>query len=90
MPPTLAIECATAACSVALFEDDVLVQGRFDVLGRSISARVTSVRLVEWSESRAGGFMFVFRPGPLSRARRGYLGSKRRNAKGPAWREGAL
>jgi putative ABC transport system permease protein len=36
---------------------------RFDVLGRVISARVTSVRDVEWRDSRNGGFMFVFRPG---------------------------
>lgn len=41
---------------------------RFDVLGRVIEARVTSVRHVEWSDSRAGGFMFVFRPGVLDRA----------------------
>jgi putative ABC transport system permease protein len=41
---------------------------RFDVLGRSIEARVTSVRSVEWSDARAGGFMFVFRPGPLDAA----------------------
>ncbi|NDB19087.1 MAG: FtsX-like permease family protein, partial [Actinobacteria bacterium] len=36
---------------------------RFDILGRTVSARVTSIRAVEWSDSRAGGFMFVFRPG---------------------------
>jgi putative ABC transport system permease protein len=47
---------------------------RFDVLGRSISAKVTSVRLVEWSESRAGGFMFVFRPGVLEQAPHSYIG----------------
>jgi putative ABC transport system permease protein len=41
---------------------------RFDVLGRSLEARVTSVRDVKWEDSRAGGFMFVFRPGPLERA----------------------
>ena len=50
---------------------------RFDVLGRSISARVTSVRLVEWSESRAGGFMFVFRPGVLEQAPHSYIGFMR-------------
>ena len=41
---------------------------RFDVLGRVVSARVTSVRDVEWQDARNGGFMFVFRPGPLARA----------------------
>lgn len=47
---------------------------RFDVLGRVISARVTSVRYVEWSDSRAGGFMFVFRPGVLEQAPHGFIG----------------
>jgi putative ABC transport system permease protein len=46
---------------------------RFDVLGRIIDARVTSVRHVEWSDSRAGGFMFVFRPGVLERAPHGSI-----------------
>jgi putative ABC transport system permease protein len=41
---------------------------RFDVLGRIISARVTSIREVEWRDSRSGGFMFVFRPGVLDDA----------------------
>ncbi len=41
---------------------------RFDVLGRVISARVTSIRKVEWRDARSGGFMFVFRPGVLDNA----------------------
>ena len=41
---------------------------RFDVLGRVIEARVTSVREVQWEDARSGGFMFVFRPGPLDHA----------------------
>ena len=41
---------------------------RFDILGRAIEARVTSVRNVDWADARAGGFMFVFRPGPLDAA----------------------
>ena len=41
---------------------------RFDILGRPVAARVTSVRDVEWKDSRNGGFMFVFRPGPIERA----------------------
>ena len=47
---------------------------RFDVLGRELSAKVTSVRFVEWSESRTGGFMFLFRPGVLEKAPHGYIG----------------
>jgi putative ABC transport system permease protein len=47
---------------------------RFDVLGRVIAAKVTSVRYVEWSESRTGGFMFLFRPGVLEKAPHSYIG----------------
>jgi putative ABC transport system permease protein len=46
---------------------------RFDVLGRVVQARVTSVREVEWGEARNGGFMFVFRPGSLERAPHSYI-----------------
>ncbi len=41
---------------------------RFDILGRVINARVTSIREVNWKDSRNGGFMFVFRPGALDQA----------------------
>jgi putative ABC transport system permease protein len=41
---------------------------RFDVLGRIINAKVTSIRAVDWKDSRSGGFMFVFRPGVLDEA----------------------
>ena len=41
---------------------------RFEILGRTIDARVTSVRDVEWRESRSGGFVFVFRPGTFEDA----------------------
>jgi putative ABC transport system permease protein len=43
-------------------------QMRFDVLGRVIPARVTSIRHVNWQDFRAGGFMFVFRPGTFDLA----------------------
>jgi putative ABC transport system permease protein len=41
---------------------------RFDILGRVVAARVTSLRAVDWKDSRNGGFMFVFRPGVLDEA----------------------
>jgi putative ABC transport system permease protein len=41
---------------------------RFDVLGRVISATVTSIRTVDWRDSRNGGFMFVFSPGVFEEA----------------------
>ncbi len=46
---------------------------RFDILGRVIEARVSSVRDVEWRDSRNGGFMFVFRPGVLDQAPQTYV-----------------
>jgi len=41
---------------------------RFDILGKTINARVTSIRDVDFKDARAGGFMFVFRPGALEQA----------------------
>ncbi len=48
-------------------------QMQFDVLGRIITARVTSVRRVDWQDFRAGGFMFVFRPGTFDSAPHTYI-----------------
>ena len=53
---------------------------RFDVLGRTIEARVTGVRHVDWEDSRSGGFMFVFRPGAFDQAPHSFIGFLR----GPA------
>jgi putative ABC transport system permease protein len=47
---------------------------KFDVLGRQIDARVTSIRKVEWEDARNGGFMFVFRPGPFAHAPQTWIG----------------
>ncbi|MBI4477884.1 MAG: FtsX-like permease family protein [Acidobacteria bacterium] len=52
---------------------------RFDVAGRRIEARVTSIRRVDWRDSRRGGFMFVFRPGTFDDAPYTYIAP----AKGP-------
>jgi putative ABC transport system permease protein len=47
----------------------------FDVLGRTIPARVTSIRKVNWRDYRSGGFMIVFRPGPFDAAPHSYISS---------------
>ena len=47
---------------------------RFDILGRVVAAKVTSIRAVEWSDSRAGGFMFLFRPGVIDQAPHSFIG----------------
>ncbi|HQX81381.1 MAG TPA: ABC transporter permease [Vicinamibacterales bacterium] len=38
---------------------------RIDIAGRVVEARVTNVRKVSWDETQNGGFIFVFRPGPV-------------------------
>ncbi len=38
-----------------------------------ITARVTSIREVDWRDARSGGFMFVFRPGTLEQAPQTYI-----------------
>jgi putative ABC transport system permease protein len=52
---------------------------RFDVLGRQIPARVSSTREVNFRDSRAGGFMLVFRPGAFDGAPHAYIAT----VKGP-------
>ena len=52
----------------------------FDVLGRTITARVASIRRVDWQDFRSGGFMFVFRPGVFDAAPHTFIAS----FKGPA------
>ena len=55
------------------FDIDVGKTIRFEVLGRTIRARVTSVREVRWNDTRRGGFMFVFRPAAVSAAPHSYI-----------------
>jgi putative ABC transport system permease protein len=47
----------------------------FDVLGRTITARVTSVRTVDFRDFRGGSFVFVFRPGTFANAPHTYVAS---------------
>jgi putative ABC transport system permease protein len=50
---------------------------RFAVLGQQVSARVASVRAVDFRDARAGGFMFVFRPGTFEVAPHAYIAAAR-------------
>jgi putative ABC transport system permease protein len=52
---------------------------RFDVLGRSIHARVAGIRRVEWRDGRSGGFMFVFGPGTFENAPHWFFAPVRAN-----------
>ena len=55
------------------FDIDIGDTMRFDVLGRTVEARVASVRAVEWNDTRRGGFMFVFRPDALADAPHSFI-----------------
>ena len=46
---------------------------RFDLLGREVAATVSSVRTVDWDDTRSGGFMFLFRPGVLEQAPHSFI-----------------
>ena len=52
-------------------------QMRFDILGRVVRARVTSVRRVDFRDFRSGGFVFVFRPDTFAGAPHSYMGTAR-------------
>jgi putative ABC transport system permease protein len=67
-------------------------QMRFDVLGRVITARVASVRRVDWRDFRAGGFMLVFSPGTFDGAPHTYISALQgpRDAEGRGGMQAAL
>ncbi len=73
-------DAAPATSPEVSIEDSLVERGmrlgdtvRFDVLGRTVEARVTSVRAVDWDDSRSGGFMFLFRPGTFDGAPHTYI-----------------
>jgi putative ABC transport system permease protein len=67
--PEVSVEDGIAA-RFGIRLDDIV---RFDVLGRIVEARVTSVRKVNWRDGRNGGFMFVFGPGTFENAPHYYI-----------------
>jgi putative ABC transport system permease protein len=76
-PPLAAEAGAEVSIEQSIHEEFKINVGdtmRFDIVGRVLEARVSSVRDVEWGDARSGGFMFVFRPGPLDKAPQTWLG----------------
>ena len=78
LPPTGTTDGLEAEVSIeqSLHEQHDLDLGdeiRFDLAGRVIRARVTSIRKVTWDNTQNGGFMFVFRPGPIEKAPHAFL-----------------
>ena len=73
-------DASPASSPEVSIEDSLMERGmrlgdtvRFDVLGRIVEARVTSVREVDWDDSRSGGFMFLFSPGTFDGAPHSYI-----------------
>jgi len=74
------------------FQIQIGDQMRFDILGQTVTARVTSFRNVDFRDFRSGGFMIVFRPGPLDRLPHSYIAAVRggRDAAARARMQGQL
>ena len=79
-PGTSGVEVSIEEALVEQWKIGVGDEMTFNVLGREITARVSSVRRVQWEDFRSGGFMFVFNPGAFDGAPHTYIATVR----GPA------
>jgi putative ABC transport system permease protein len=79
-PGTPGVEVSIEETLVERWKIGVGDEMTFDVLGREITARVSSIRRVQWEDFRSGGFMFVFKPGTFDGAPHTFIATVR----GPA------
>lgn len=80
---TLAIECATEACSAALFDDGALVAGAFEVIGRGHAERLVPMIAELPGAGRADRILVSLGPGSFTGVRVGLAAAR---ALALAWR----
>lgn len=79
---TLAIDCATEACSTALFDGDSLVDGRYEVIGRGHAERLVPLIAELPGKGRADRIVVSLGPGSFTGVRIGLAAAR---ALGLAW-----